>query len=723
VTEESIFTAALEKHTAAERNAYLGEACGGDRALRQRVEALLKSHDEASQFLTQPILEPRPEALPQAAAHERVAEPVTVPPPGHAIAPSPAPEARVRSFGDYELLEEVGRGAMGVVYKARQISLNRLVAIKMMLANQFASSADVQRFHVEAEAAAQLDHPNILPIYEVGEHDGQQYFSMKLIEGRTLAQDGDVFQKDLPSAARLIATVARAVHHAHQRGVLHRDLKPANVLLDAHDQPYISDFGLAKLARSEGSLTQSGAIVGTPSYMPPEQAAGKKGVSTAADVYSLGAILYDLLTGQPPFDGPTAFEILLRVQEREPAPPSILNRRVDRDLETVCLKSLRKEPEGRYASAEALAEDLERWVRGEPILARPVGWVNKAMKWIKRHPELTLVFLLLTLWPSFVTLEWLSDSRTGMWNWRLVLLSYMPYAYVLLLLILVLRGRERVPPGAIQRPGQSPPPSQGPQGSAVRLVLHKDPATRTPESSTLPPALPGPAPGTNPSSVQATVVPMAPRRSAIAWSLGGGACQGALLSALVLAGVGTALWKGAKGAVFSWEFIFRFFLEGTLALSLAYAIARLVAPREPIAADRSVPDGFGGRIGRRFTSWRGIQGPGAFAGVLFVGVLAHQPLDPFWGLLGSSLTALLLCLADPAWGRRVARSTGGTASLWSREVVLSNYILLACPGVGYLISIALISGTSGWVLTPLYGTMLGVLVGIVLAAVVRSQAR
>jgi hypothetical protein len=200
-------------------------------------------------------------------------------------------------------------------------------------------------------------------------------------------------------------------------------------------------------------------------------------------------------------------------------------------------------------------------------------------------------------------------------------------------------------------------------------------------------------------------------------------CQGAFLAALVFAGVGTGLEKRAGGTVFSWEFICRFFLEGTLALSLAYAIARLVAPGERIAADHSVPDGFGARIGRLFASWRGIQGPGAFGGVLCAGVLAHQPLDPFWGLLGSSLTALLLCLADPAWGRRVARSTGGTASVWSREVVLSNYILLACPGVGYLISIALISGTSGWVLAPLYGTMLGVLVGIILAAVVRSQAR
>ncbi len=302
------------------------------------------------------------------------------------------------SLGDYELLGELARGGMGVIYKARQRSLGRLVALKKIRGGPLATDADVQRFRAEAEAAAQLDHPNIVPIYDIGEHEGQPFFSMKLIDGRSLAE---ILSRSPRSGVRelveVLITVARAVHSAHQHALLHRDLKPDNILIDANGRPHVTDFGLVKRLGGGRGPTPSGLIVGTPNYMAPEQAADRTPLTTAIDIYALGAILYEMLTGQPPFAAATDSATLIEVLHAEPVPPRARNPAVDRDLNTICLKCLDKEPGRRYGSAEALADDLGRWLRGEPILARPTTPWRRALKWARRRPALAALAALLAI--------------------------------------------------------------------------------------------------------------------------------------------------------------------------------------------------------------------------------------------------------------------------------------------------------------------------------------
>lgn len=297
-------------------------------------------------------------------------------------------------LGEYVLLEEIGRGGQGVVYRARQKSLNRMVALKVIGLGRWATKAHLKRFRLEAEAAASLDHPCIVPIHEVGQRDGCCYFSMKLVAGGQL--DEVVRHKPiaLRRAAELIAKLARTVSYAHDHGILHRDIKPGNILLDADGEPHLTDFGLARLAETESTVTHTMEVLGTPSYMAPEQAKGNNTqLTSATDVYGLGAVLYQLLTGHPPFAGGTTFETVQLVLETEPRHPRLLNPKVDRDLSTICLKCLEKDPLHRYSSALALADDLERWLRHEPIQARPIGLFTRGRKWLRRNPTKALVII------------------------------------------------------------------------------------------------------------------------------------------------------------------------------------------------------------------------------------------------------------------------------------------------------------------------------------------
>jgi len=298
-------------------------------------------------------------------------------------------------LGDYELLEEVGRGGQGVVFRARQKSLNRTVALKVISLGQWASKGHLKRFRREAEAAASLDHPSIVPIYEVGEREGACYFSMKFIEGGQLDEVVKRAPMSIRQAAELIAKVARTVHYAHEHGILHRDIKPGNILLDTKGEPQLTDFGLARLVEAESTVTRTMEVMGTPSYMAPEQAAGEyTKLSNATDVYGLGAVLYQLLTGHPPFAGSTTYEIIKLLLDSEPRPPRLLNPKIDRELSTICLKCLEKDPRRRYSSALALAEDLEHWLKHEPIRAHRTGIFSRGRKWVRRKPAIAAVITL-----------------------------------------------------------------------------------------------------------------------------------------------------------------------------------------------------------------------------------------------------------------------------------------------------------------------------------------
>jgi serine/threonine protein kinase len=378
-----IFTDALDVADAAERAAFVQRACGTDAELRHKVEALLRAHEQAGGFLNPPVA-----AESARSSTVLVAEPAT----------EKAGEAALRRFGDYELLEEIARGGMGIVYRARQLSVDRIVAVKMILAGEFASREQALRFRAEAEAAARLQHPNIVRIHEAGQRDGQPYFSMEYVQGGSLASL--IREKPLPAkrAAGYVKTIAEAIHYAHEQGILHRDLKPSNILLDNAGQLRVTDFGLAKRfvvppagGRSAETVTQDettgvtlpGQVLGSPNFLSPEQAAADHGhVTQRTDVYGLGAILYHLLTGRPPFRGESTADTLHQVMHQEPTPPRLVNAGVPVDLDSICLKCLEKDPANRYASAAMVAEDLARFENGESITARPVAITNfKELLW------------------------------------------------------------------------------------------------------------------------------------------------------------------------------------------------------------------------------------------------------------------------------------------------------------------------------------------------------
>jgi serine/threonine protein kinase/tetratricopeptide (TPR) repeat protein len=323
----------------------------------------------------------------------------------------PQDERVLAEFGDYELLEEIGRGGQGVVYRARQKSLKRLVALKIVGLGQPATETNLKRFRREAEAAARLQHPQIIPIYEVGERDGACYFSMKLEAGGQLDQFVRRGTISLRRAAEIIASLARTVHYAHERGILHRDIKPGNILLDAQGQPHLADFGLVRLVESDSTVTRTMEVLGTPSYIAPEQAAGQNAqVTSATDVYGLGAVLYQLLTGHPPFAGGTTYETIRLVLETEPRNPRLWNPRLDRDLATICLKCLEKDPARRFNSALELAEDLERWLKHEPIHARRTGPIARSAKWIRRNTTTAALLAALMVLTAIAALLFLNQN-------------------------------------------------------------------------------------------------------------------------------------------------------------------------------------------------------------------------------------------------------------------------------------------------------------------------
>jgi serine/threonine-protein kinase len=327
------------------------------------------------------------------------------------VTPSPYPPA---DFGPYELIEEIGRGGMGVVYKAHQRQLDRIVAVKMILASHLANADQVSRFYAEARAAARLQDPRVVAIHEVGEFHGQHFFAMEYMPGPSLAQMVCTGPIDPVAAARYVMEVARVVARLHRRGVVHRDLKPSNILLDAQGQPCVTDFGLAKMLSADGPATRTGAIVGTPSYMAPEQAAGRTiDVGPLSDVYSLGAILYELTTGSPPFEATNPLDTLVQVLESDPTAPTRICPTLPKALETICLKCLEKSPSARYASADALADDLQRFLKAEPIEARTLRLDQRVRRWARREPALVTRVVTLAVCALFTQLDRVMFQRLG----------------------------------------------------------------------------------------------------------------------------------------------------------------------------------------------------------------------------------------------------------------------------------------------------------------------
>ena len=428
---DTLFLRALELPSGAERDAFLDEACKDEPELRQQLDAMLADDSAADAFFDGPdtVATPSPRSsLPAEKPGDMIGRFKLLQIIGEGGFGGP----RAARFGDYELLRQIGRGGMGVVYEARQTSLNRTVALKMILGGDLASlsSSAVRRFHVEAEAAAKLAHPNIVAIHEFGEQDGLPFFSMQRIEGTSL--DREMAALALPSIdpttgkksidktaaaqaqvriARLVATLARALHYAHKQGVIHCDVKPSNILIDGDGEPHLTDFGIARLLDQEGQLTKSG-VIGSPRYMSPEQASGRRGEVTAAtDIYGLGVILYELLTGQPPFRAVTPTETLRQVMEQEPAVPHDSHPLVNRDLSIICLKCLEKNVRHRYASAAELADDLERWMRHEPIRARRASSPERLVRWCQRKPAIatlaaSVALLLMTVAVLSVLVAW-----------------------------------------------------------------------------------------------------------------------------------------------------------------------------------------------------------------------------------------------------------------------------------------------------------------------------
>ena len=315
-------------------------------------------------------------------------------------------------FGKYDLLGEVGRGGMGVVYKARQRDLNRIVALKMILASEWASAEEIRRFQAEARAAARLRHRNIVAIHEIGEHLGRHFFAMDFVEGESLSAIVKRGRLAPEQAARWMVSIAQAVEHLHSQGIVHRDLKPSNVLIDSAGEPIVMDFGLAKIFDSEDGATRSGAILGTPSYMSPEQAAGRNSlISTRSDVYSLGAMLYEMLSGRPPFREANPLDTLVQVIEGEPTLLRQLVTTIPRALELICFKCLEKDPARRYASAAELAADLTHYLRGEPVEAQHGGAWQTVERWVRRQPSLAVHLAAITCAMVIVQLRyWLSET-------------------------------------------------------------------------------------------------------------------------------------------------------------------------------------------------------------------------------------------------------------------------------------------------------------------------